>query len=70
MIPNFRAIDLTVRDDAALRRVARQIFDVYAARNGGDPSAPRTIEASPTFEMPPPPSVGNGHQRTATSTTD
>jgi thymidylate kinase len=65
MIPNFRSIDLTVRDDAALRRVARQIFDVYAARNGGDPSAPTSVVEAPALEMPPPPETngrGNGHR--------
>jgi thymidylate kinase len=37
LVPEFRPIDLTVRDDAALRGVALQILDVFAARNGGLP---------------------------------
>jgi thymidylate kinase len=36
LIPTFRSVDLTVRDDPALRRVARQILDVFAARNDGE----------------------------------
>lgn len=36
-VPTFRPVDLTVRDEAALRRVALQILDVFAARNGGMP---------------------------------
>jgi len=37
LIPTFRPLDLTVRDDPALRRVALEILDVFAARNGGMP---------------------------------
>jgi thymidylate kinase len=40
-VPTFRALDLTVRDDAALRGVARQILDAFAARNGGVPGGAR-----------------------------
>jgi thymidylate kinase len=36
-VPNFRPLDLTDRDDAALRRVALQILQAYAARNHGVP---------------------------------
>jgi thymidylate kinase len=36
-VPNFRPLDLTTRDDAALRRVALQILQAYAARNHGVP---------------------------------
>ena len=36
-VPNFRPLDLQVRDDAALRGVALQILDAYAARNHGVP---------------------------------
>jgi thymidylate kinase len=35
LLPNFRALDLTVRDDAALRRVAAEILRTYARRNRG-----------------------------------
>jgi len=35
LVPDFRPIDLTVRDDAALRGVALQILDEFAAHNGG-----------------------------------
>lgn len=38
LIPTFRALDLTVRDDPALRRVALEILEVFAARNGGTPT--------------------------------
>jgi thymidylate kinase len=34
-VPNFRSLDLSVRDDAALRRVGVQILTAYAARNHG-----------------------------------
>jgi len=34
-VPGFRRIDLTVRDDRALRGVALVILDAFAARNGG-----------------------------------
>jgi thymidylate kinase len=37
LVPDFRPIDLTVRDDAALRGVALQILHEFAARNGGSP---------------------------------
>jgi thymidylate kinase len=37
LVPAFRPIDLTTRDDAALRRVAALILDAYAARNHGVP---------------------------------
>ena len=37
-IPSFRPIDLTTRDDAALRGVALEILSAFAVRNGG--SAP------------------------------
>jgi len=45
LIPTFRSLDLAVRDDPALRRVARQILDVFAARNDGEPpvEAPGSI---------------------------
>jgi thymidylate kinase len=36
LVPNFRPLDLTVRDDAAVRDVAVQLLRVYARRNGGD----------------------------------
>jgi thymidylate kinase len=35
LVPNFRSLDLTVRDDAALRRVGLAILREYAARNHG-----------------------------------
>lgn len=35
LVPNFQPIDLTTRDDAALRRLAREILDTYARRNRG-----------------------------------
>jgi hypothetical protein len=35
LVPSFRPLDLTVRDDAALRRVALEILEAYSARNGG-----------------------------------
>jgi len=35
LVPNFRPLDLTVRDEEALRRVARAILVAYAGRNGG-----------------------------------
>jgi thymidylate kinase len=35
LVPNFRAIDLTVRDEQALRGVARQVLGAYAGRNRG-----------------------------------
>jgi thymidylate kinase len=38
LIPTFRPLDLTVRDDRALRRVALEILDVFAARNDGTPT--------------------------------
>jgi thymidylate kinase len=37
LVRSFRPLDLTTRDDAALREVALQILDAYAARNGGTP---------------------------------
>jgi thymidylate kinase len=37
LVPDFRTLDLTIRDEAALRRVALQILDGFAARNGGLP---------------------------------
>jgi thymidylate kinase len=36
-LPSFRPLDLSVRDEAALRRVAMEILRAYAARNGGCP---------------------------------
>jgi thymidylate kinase len=35
LVPGFRAIDLTVRDEQALRGVARQVLGAYAGRNRG-----------------------------------
>jgi thymidylate kinase len=35
LVPGFRAIDLTVRDERALRGVARQVLGAYARRNRG-----------------------------------
>jgi thymidylate kinase len=37
LVPGFRSLDLTIRDEPALRRVALQILDAFAARNGGLP---------------------------------
>lgn len=37
LVPDFRPLDLSRRDDEALRAVALQILDVYAARNQGRP---------------------------------
>jgi thymidylate kinase len=34
-VPNFRSLDLSVRDDAALRRVGVEILEAYARRNRG-----------------------------------
>ena len=39
-VPNFRPLDLGVRDDAALRRVALDILQTYARRNHGVPLEP------------------------------
>ena len=36
-VPNFRPLDLGVRDDAVLRRVALEILQTYARRNHGVP---------------------------------
>ena len=35
LVPNFRAVELTVRDDRELRGVARQVLGAYAHRNRG-----------------------------------
>jgi len=35
LVPGFRSLDLTIRDDAALRGVALQILRAFAERNGG-----------------------------------
>jgi thymidylate kinase len=35
LVPNFRPLDLSSRDDAALRAVARGILEAYASRNHG-----------------------------------
>jgi thymidylate kinase len=40
-VPNFRPLDLTHRDDAALRRVAAEILQAYARRNHGVPQDAR-----------------------------
>lgn len=37
LVPGFRTLDLTIRDEPALRRVALQILDAFAVRNGGVP---------------------------------
>jgi thymidylate kinase len=37
LVPGFRPLDLTDRDDATLRGVALQILELFAARNGGSP---------------------------------
>lgn len=37
LVRGFRPLDLATRDEAALRGVALQILDRYAARNGGSP---------------------------------
>jgi thymidylate kinase len=38
-VPNFRSLDLSVRDDAALRRVGVEILEAYARRNRGSADA-------------------------------
>ena len=38
-VPNFRPLDLGVRDEATLRRVALDILQTYARRNHGEPLA-------------------------------
>jgi thymidylate kinase len=37
LVPDFRSLNLTIRDGPALRGVALQILDAFAARNGGLP---------------------------------
>jgi thymidylate kinase len=37
LVPGFRSLDLTIRDEPALRSVALHILDAFAARNGGLP---------------------------------
>jgi thymidylate kinase len=52
IVPGFRPLDLTVRDEAALRRVALEILDVFAARNRGMPRE-RVPEPGPSVVSPP-----------------
>lgn len=40
LVPNFRPLDLTHRDEAALRRVGAAILAAYALRNGGSADPP------------------------------
>jgi len=49
LIPTFRALDLTVRDDPTLRRVALEILNVFAARNEGEP---RSGDSVPSTDDP------------------
>jgi thymidylate kinase len=37
LVRSFRPIDLSVRDDAAMRDLALQVLDAFARRNGGEP---------------------------------
>jgi thymidylate kinase len=38
VVPDLRPLDLTTRDEAALRRLALEILDAYSARNDGFPA--------------------------------